>query len=391
MNAAAKVPGDAVADRLRAEVERLRDPMRERTWRERFEVLTAERDDYARTAKAEVEANRVLREETERLRAEVARREREHAALVETAQGALASVREELATCRRELEEARAAHVWKAADLEVLIQNEHKLYADAWGKYEAAEAKLAETERGWACDREQLSQTRDAAVKVTEKLDASEQREANVAACLKDIGELAYDGSVSGHNNYVAIYQAANAASAALSAPPAPAETARKRDEPCKCGKITLKDWWESVTDAGNDGTDYLRHTRTACLTKTERDAAPLAETGTKAERCVNCGAPCDDRLAYEHGVVCAKFPACTPSPSVATAPAAQDGGEKDAGSAAGDGTSPRMASTIEKYRAGKLITLDETIRRVRGDGQEQTLPASPAPASTTETEKSDE
>lgn len=43
-------------------------------------------------------------------------------------------------------------------------------------------------------------------------------------------------------------------------------------DEPCKCGKMTLKHWWYSITDAGNEGTDYVKHTRVSCLTRTERD-----------------------------------------------------------------------------------------------------------------------
>jgi len=51
-------------------------------------------------------------------------------------------------------------------------------------------------------------------------------------------------------------------------------EGARPREEPCKCGTWRLKDWWDSVTDAGNTGTDYMRHTRESCLTRTERDAA---------------------------------------------------------------------------------------------------------------------
>ena len=48
---------------------------------------------------------------------------------------------------------------------------------------------------------------------------------------------------------------------------------AKKPDEPCKCGRYALKHWWASITDAGNEGTDYRRHSREACLTRTERNA----------------------------------------------------------------------------------------------------------------------
>jgi hypothetical protein len=47
--------------------------------------------------------------------------------------------------------------------------------------------------------------------------------------------------------------------------------------EPCKCGHWSLRSWWHAIVDAGNEGTDYTRHTRESCLTKTERDAAKLA------------------------------------------------------------------------------------------------------------------
>jgi hypothetical protein len=50
-------------------------------------------------------------------------------------------------------------------------------------------------------------------------------------------------------------------------------ETAQKvPDDPCKCGKYMLMDWWAAVTDAGNEGTDYKRHAREECLTQTERE-----------------------------------------------------------------------------------------------------------------------
>jgi len=55
-------------------------------------------------------------------------------------------------------------------------------------------------------------------------------------------------------------------------------------DDTCHCGKQKLKSWWESVTDAGNEGTDYVKHTRQACLTRTERRAA--------MPRCMDCAAP---------------------------------------------------------------------------------------------------
>lgn len=44
-------------------------------------------------------------------------------------------------------------------------------------------------------------------------------------------------------------------------------------DEPCKCGRYQLHHWWAAITDAGNEGTDYKRHSREECLTRTERDA----------------------------------------------------------------------------------------------------------------------
>jgi hypothetical protein len=57
------------------------------------------------------------------------------------------------------------------------------------------------------------------------------------------------------------------------------AETkARPPDEPCRCGRHMLQHWWAAVTDAGDEGTDYKRHSREECLTQTERNArrAPL-------------------------------------------------------------------------------------------------------------------
>jgi len=55
-------------------------------------------------------------------------------------------------------------------------------------------------------------------------------------------------------------------------------------DDTCHCGKQKLKSWWESITDAGNEGTDYVKHTRRACLSRTERRAA--------TPRCKDCTAP---------------------------------------------------------------------------------------------------
>ena len=48
---------------------------------------------------------------------------------------------------------------------------------------------------------------------------------------------------------------------------------ARPPDEPCRCGRHMLQPWWAAVTDAGNEGTDYKRHSREECLTQTERNA----------------------------------------------------------------------------------------------------------------------
>jgi predicted HAD superfamily Cof-like phosphohydrolase len=50
-------------------------------------------------------------------------------------------------------------------------------------------------------------------------------------------------------------------------------------DDTCKCGKRSLRSWWEAVTDAGDEGTDRIRHSRTACLTETERRAQRAAQT----------------------------------------------------------------------------------------------------------------
>jgi hypothetical protein len=59
------------------------------------------------------------------------------------------------------------------------------------------------------------------------------------------------------------------------------------RSEPCKCGKQRLETWWESITDAGNMGTDSVRHTREACLTKTERERQKMP---MKQKQCTSCG-----------------------------------------------------------------------------------------------------
>lgn len=40
----------------------------------------------------------------------------------------------------------------------------------------------------------------------------------------------------------------------------------------CRCGKMTLNSWMNSITDAGNENTDYVKHTRESCLTRTERE-----------------------------------------------------------------------------------------------------------------------
>jgi hypothetical protein len=54
-------------------------------------------------------------------------------------------------------------------------------------------------------------------------------------------------------------------------------------DQPCKCGKQMLRSWWTSITDAGNEGTDYVKHTREECLTRTER---VLAKNGSTCGYC---------------------------------------------------------------------------------------------------------
>lgn len=61
-----------------------------------------------------------------------------------------------------------------------------------------------------------------------------------------------------------------------------PETNTRPADEPCKCGRYALKHWWASITDAGNEGTDYKRHSRDECITKTERDAARRASEPTR-------------------------------------------------------------------------------------------------------------
>jgi hypothetical protein len=52
--------------------------------------------------------------------------------------------------------------------------------------------------------------------------------------------------------------------------------TSTRPDEPCKCGKQRLRSWWEAITDAGDEGTDRVRHTRASCLTETERRIAKM-------------------------------------------------------------------------------------------------------------------
>lgn len=47
-------------------------------------------------------------------------------------------------------------------------------------------------------------------------------------------------------------------------------------DEPCRCGKQMLMSWWHAVTDAGIEGTDYVKHTRESCLTRTERSGSTI-------------------------------------------------------------------------------------------------------------------
>lgn len=54
--------------------------------------------------------------------------------------------------------------------------------------------------------------------------------------------------------------------------------TVTMANDPCKCGKHMLQHWWEAVTDAGNEGTDFKRHSRTDCLTRTERDRARIKQ-----------------------------------------------------------------------------------------------------------------
>jgi hypothetical protein len=62
----------------------------------------------------------------------------------------------------------------------------------------------------------------------------------------------------------------------------------RQTDEPCKCGKVTLRPQWSAITDAGNEGTDYLRHARDACLTRTERDKARHVALGSLECTCAS-------------------------------------------------------------------------------------------------------
>lgn len=62
--------------------------------------------------------------------------------------------------------------------------------------------------------------------------------------------------------------------------------TVRQPDEPCKCNKVLLKPWWASITDAGNEGTDYVKHTRESCLTRTERESARYKSFGSPKCTC---------------------------------------------------------------------------------------------------------
>lgn len=56
------------------------------------------------------------------------------------------SLEAELRTLRARVEELERVHAWKVVDLETMIQNEHKLYADAHERMLKAEARVEELE-----------------------------------------------------------------------------------------------------------------------------------------------------------------------------------------------------------------------------------------------------
>jgi hypothetical protein len=107
----------------------------------------------------------------------------------------------------------------------------------------------------------------------------------------------------------------------ALAPSPAAPETTPTRppDEPCKCGKRMLQPWWYAVTDAGNEGTDYVKHTRESCLTATERRAAKTAAPETTAAKCAVGTVGCSvDHAASPLVDSCALQRAARPAPQPA-------------------------------------------------------------------------
>jgi hypothetical protein len=68
-------------------------------------------------------------------------------------------------------------------------------------------------------------------------------------------------------------------------------------DESCKCGAWRLRHCWAAVTDAGDKGTGYMRHSRQGCLTLAERQLAASTpvkvlprEDQVEAPYCDVCG-----------------------------------------------------------------------------------------------------
>jgi hypothetical protein len=82
-----------------------------------------------------------------------------------------AALRQRISSQASVIETERRAHVWKVNDLETTAQNEHKLYADAWAKYEAAKAESATRKAHAATALEAAKRAYKALRKVTGKSD----------------------------------------------------------------------------------------------------------------------------------------------------------------------------------------------------------------------------
>jgi hypothetical protein len=88
----------------------------------------------------------------------------------------------------------------------------------------------------------------------------------------------------------------------------------------CYCGAKTLRSWWTSTTDAGQDGTDRMRHERTSCLTRAQRVALcppglKDADTMNNTELLLQChlGQATYDGRVWAYSGEPVKDPRCLP------------------------------------------------------------------------------